>query len=311
MSRFLITGGCGFIGSHLADALLAAGHMVRVLDDLSAAPAAQCPAGAVLDVADVADAAALDRAMAGVDGVFHLAAIASVARACADWPGTHRVNLGGTVAVLDAARRAGGVPVVYASSAAIYGDAGAALVTENTPPAPRSPYGADKLGSETQAAMARQCFGLPTLGLRFFNVYGPRQDGASPYSGVISIFRDRLLRREPLVLCGDGGQTRDFIYVADVVAALLAGFTRLQTTRDLPVALNVCTGVPTTITALAAALGRACGVAPALQSAPCRPGDIRHSCGDPALMARHLGLRATASLDTGLARLLGRARLAA
>ena len=192
--RFLVTGGCGFIGSHLVDALLAQGDKVRVLDDLSTGRLANLAHGADLVRGSVTDAALVRRACEGVDGVFHLAAIASVTRCTEDWIGAHAVNLSGTVTVLDAARRGGQLPVVYASSAAVYGDTVADRLSERTPPAPKSAYGADKLGSELHAGVAQASFGVPTLGLRLFNVYGPRQDGSSPYSGAISAFCERLGR---------------------------------------------------------------------------------------------------------------------
>ncbi len=179
MSRYLVTGGAGFIGSHLVESLLAEGHVARVLDDLSTGQRENLPPAAELILGDVADPATTSAAMAGMDGCFHLAAIASVARAAEDWPGTHRVNLGGTVAVLDAAR-ARRVPVVFASSAAVYGDCADRPLTEAAPTHPLSAYGADKLGSELHAAVATGVFGVPTVGLRFFNVFGPRQDPDSP-----------------------------------------------------------------------------------------------------------------------------------
>ena len=194
MATYLVTGGCGFIGSHLCSALRGAGHRVRVLDDLSTGVAANLAPGADLVRGDVADAGLVRRAMDGAAGCFHLAAIASVERGTRDWLGTHRVNLSGAVAVLEAAARLGGVPVVYASSAAVYGDCEALPLAEDAPTRPLSAYGADKLGCEQHARVAGVVHGVPTLGLRFFNVFGPRQDPGSPYSGVISIFCERLSR---------------------------------------------------------------------------------------------------------------------
>ncbi len=295
----LVTGGCGFIGSHLVDALLARGEAVRVLDDLSTGRAERLPGGATLIRASVADPRAVADAMAGADRCFHLAAIASVERCTADWPGTHRVNLGGTVAVLDAARAAG-APVVYASSSAVYGANPAPLLAETDATRPLSAYGADKLGCELHAAVAAG-YGVPTLGLRFFNVYGPRQDGSSPYSGVISIFRDRSAAGLPLTVNGDGGQTRDFVHVSDVVRALLAGMDALEAGRAIPPVLNVCTGRAVSILELARLLARTSGVP--VRHGPARPGDVPRSCGDPALLARALGLEAAVTLAEGLATL--------
>ena len=318
--RYLVTGGCGFIGSHLADALAARGARVRILDDLSTGRAERCPPGAELQVGSVADPQAVAAAMEGVKGCFHLAAIASVQRCTNDWLGAHRVNLGGTIAVLDAARPhaaiAGGadapgaaIPVVYASSSAVYGGSPAALLSEAERPAPLSAYGADKLGCELQAAVATG-YGVPTLGFRFFNVYGPRQDGSSPYSGVISVFRDRTLAGQAVVVNGDGAQTRDFVHVSDVVRALLAGMDALQgrTGHDqgatLPPVLNVCTGVAVSILELAQGLVGLGGGQAGVAFGPARFGDVGRSCGDPTLLARVLGVRAQVRLADGLASLM-------
>ena len=301
MPRYLITGGAGFIGSHLAEALMAGGAAVRVLDDLSTGRRENLPAEVELIVGDVADPDTTRGAMAGMDGCFHLAAIASVARAAEDWPGTSRVNLGGTVAVLDAARERR-TPVVYASSAAVYGNSPERPITETAPTRPLSAYGADKLASELHASVATEAFGVPTVGLRFFNVFGPRQDPHSPYSGVISIFAARLRRGLPLDLFGDGGQTRDFVFVADVVAALRAAMTRLPTGGALgrPV-FNVCSGQATSIRDLAVTLATIAGVTPRLRERPARPGDIRHSLGGPDAARAALGLAPPVDLAIGLA----------
>ncbi len=297
MSRYLVTGGAGFIGSHLVESLLAEGHAARVLDDFSTGRRENLPPAAELILGDVADPATTSAAMAGMDGCFHLAAIASVARAAEDWPGTHRVNLGGTVAVLDAAR-ARRVPVVFASSAAVYGDCADRPLTEAAPTHPLSAYGADKLGSELHAAVATGVFGVPTVGLRFFNVFGPRQDPASPYSGVISVFAGRLRAGAPLVLHGDGEQTRDFVFVADVVAALLAAMAWRGGTAAV---FNVCSGRATSIRELAATLAAIAGLPPRLTEGSPRPGDIRHSLGSPEASRAALGLGPPIPLAEGLA----------
>ncbi len=300
MDAYLITGGAGFIGSHLADALLAAGRRVRVLDDLSTGAAAQLDRRAELIVGDVADPALLGQAMAGMAGCFHLAAIASVARATADWCGTHRVNQSASIAVLAAARDAGRLPVVYASSAAVYGDLAGAVAREDAACAPQTAYGADKLGCELHARIAWGVHGVPTLGLRFFNVYGPRQDPASPYSGVVSIFAARLAADAGVTLHGDGRQTRDFVYVADVVAHLLAAMRRLRAVPGSAV-LNVCSGRETSVRGLAESLARLTGRTLRLTHGPARPGDIVRSLGDPAAAVAALGVTAATRLDAGLA----------
>jgi len=299
MAVYAITGGAGFIGSHLADDLLADGHHVRVLDDLSTGRRSQVDSRSDLIVADVCDTAALARLLDGADAVFHLAAIASVIRSNEDWIGTNRVNLGGTVAVLEAARGAGRIPVVYASSAAIYGNQ-PGPADEALTPAPRSAYGADKFGSEMHAGIAFSVHAVPTFGVRFFNVYGPRQDPRSPYSGVISIFAERIAHQERLVIHGDGRQLRDFVYVDDAVRHLRAGLRLLQ---DAPRAavVNVCTGSGTSILELARTIGQISGKRPDIEFAPAREGDIRLSIGDPARARALLGISANTSLQDGLA----------
>lgn len=297
MTLWLVTGGCGFIGSHLCAALLAAGQRVRVLDNLSTGRRENLAPGAGLLVGDVGDPALLARAMEGVDGCFHLAAIASVERGVREWRETHRVNLSAFVALLDAARAAGRVPVVYASSAAVYGSNEALPLTETAETRPLSSYGADKLGCELQARVAGAVHGIPTLGLRFFNVYGMRQDPASPYSGVISIFADRLLRGDPLTVFGDGLQSRDFVHVSAVVAALRAGMDRADTTASV---FNVCAGRSTTVLELAQVLAKACHKEPVIHHAPGRAGEVRNSLGAPQAARAALGLDEPLGLLEGL-----------
>ncbi len=303
MSRYLVTGGCGFIGSHLCDALLAQGHAVRVLDDLSTGRRENLPPAVELIVGDVGDAALAAHALDGVSGCFHLAAIASVERGLHDWPGTHRVNLSATVGLLDAIRRLPApVPFVYASSAAVYGDCGGDCdrlpLDEDAPVRPLSAYGADKLGCELHARVAAHAFAVPTTGLRFFNVYGPRQDPRSPYSGVISIFCDRLRRGAAIDLYGDGGQTRDFVFVADVIAALVAAMRRAAAGAAV---FNVCTGRATSVQALAGTIAGLLGVHAEIRQLGPRVGEVRHSVGDPARGRAALGLGAPTPLDRGLA----------
>jgi UDP-glucose 4-epimerase len=312
-STYLVTGGCGFIGSHLCEALAARGHRLRVLDDLSTGSRANLLPGTELIEGDVADAATVRRAMAGVDGCFHLAAIASVERGVQDWLGTHRVNLSGSIAVLDAARleaqaRGTKVPVVYASSAAVYGDTPTLPLTEDAATRPLSAYGADKLGSEQHARVAGLVHGVPTAGLRFFNVFGPRQDPRSPYSGVISIFCDRLLRGQPIQVFGDGGQTRDFIHVRDIVAGLVAALD--QASVEAPV-FNLCSGAPTSVLELAQLIATVCGTALEVRHMPARAGEIRHSLGSNARARGTLGVTPAVGLQDGLADTVGWMRGAA
>jgi UDP-glucose 4-epimerase len=300
MAVYLVTGGAGFIGSHLVDALLADGHNVRVLDNLSTGKRENLDPRAILIVGDVADPALTAEAMAGVDGCFHLAAVASVELGNRDWLGTHRANLTGAITVFDAARRArpdSTVPVVYASSAAVYGDSAALPLSETARAEPLSAYGADKLGCELHARVALRVHCVRATGCRFFNVYGPRQDPASPYSGVISIFFNRIGQGQGITIFGDGGQIRDFIYVADVVRALLACMAR---DAAEPAVFNICTGRTTSLIELADAIGRVHGVAPSIQFGPARAGDIRASLGNPSLARAALGFEARILLEDGI-----------
>lgn len=299
MSKFLITGGCGFIGSHLADALLARGHTVSILDDLSTGKRENAPASAALIVGDVADAALVRSIMSTVDGCFHLAAIASVQRSVDDWLGAHRTNLTGAIAVFDAARQSAHrrIPVVYASSAAVYGDNPNTPLAEIAERRPLTAYGADKLGCELHANVAWHVHAVPTFGMRFFNVYGPRQDPSSPYSGVISIFADRIATQQPVTIFGDGRQVRDFIFVTDVVAHLMAAMERCQRGAEV---LNVCTGKATSVATLALAMGNLIGSRPEINYGAPRTGDIKVSVGDPTAASKVLGVSATYSLVDGL-----------
>ncbi|HEX2941634.1 MAG TPA: NAD-dependent epimerase/dehydratase family protein [Rhodopila sp.] len=302
MSTFLVTGGVGFIGSHLCDALLARGDTVRVLDDLSTGRRENLPDRVELIVGDIADPAAMARAVRDVDGCFHLAAIASVAKGITDWLGTHRANLTGTITLFDAIRQQGRrVPVVYASSAAVYGDVATMPIAETEPCRPLSAYGADKYGCELHARVASHVHGIPTVGLRFFNVFGPRQDPGSPYSGVISIFCNRIRAGLPISIFGDGEQTRDFVYVGDVVRALLAAMTLRPS--NAPV-FNVCTGTPTTVRMLAQVIAELAGKPLDARMESPRAGEIRHSTGVPGLADSVLGITGRVSLRDGLAKVL-------
>jgi UDP-glucose 4-epimerase len=302
VSRYLVSGGAGFIGSHLCDALIARGDTVRVLDDFSTGRRVNLPDGVELVAGDIADAATAARATERIDGCFHLAAIASVERGINDWLGTHRTNLTGTITIFDAIRRHGTqVPVVYASSAAVYGDCRTIPIRETATRRPLSAYGADKYGCELHAITATQVHGIPTVGLRFFNIYGPRQDPRSPYSGVISIFCERIRNAAPILIRGDGMQTRDFVHVSDAVAALLAA---MQLRPDAASVFNVCTGEATAILELAHFIGKLAGKHPNVNHIPVSVGDIRHSLGDPTNMREVLGLSRMVPLRDGLVRLL-------
>lgn len=300
MSSFLVTGGCGFIGSHLTDQLLERGHKVRILDDLSTGKRSNVSEACEIVVGDVSDEQMVKQSMAGMDGCFHLAAIASVQRSNEEWVRTHQVNLTGSVNVFEAARSQQ-LPVVYASSAAVYGDNPNMPLVEAADTLPITAYGADKLGSEQHGRVATLAHGVPTVGLRFFNVYGPRQDPASPYSGVISIFMDRIMGDKPLTVFGDGLQTRDFVYVADVVRFLMAS---MEQASDTPKVFNVCTGKSVTINELADTLIDITGNSVEVSHLEARKGDIRISLGNPEKAATELSIRAENDLRQGLSKLV-------
>jgi UDP-glucose 4-epimerase len=304
MGVFLVTGGAGFIGSHLCEALLRGQHGVRVLDDLSSGSRANLPPGVEFLHGDIGCPDTVSRALDGVEGCFHLAAIASVERGVRDWLGTHRVNLTGTITILDAIRRrssAAPIPFVYASSAAVYGDAAALPLTETTEAHPLSAYGADKLACELHAAVGSHVHAIPTVGLRFFNVFGPRQDPNSPYSGVISIFCDRLLRDAAVEIYGDGLQTRDFVYVDDVVGALLSAMSH---PAQHPAVFNVCSGVPVSVLDLVHTIAGLAGREPEIRFMPPRAGEVRHSVGSRDMARAGLTLSDPTPLRDGLARTL-------
>lgn len=299
LRRVLVTGGAGFIGRALTSRLVRGGAEVTVLDDLSSGDARRLDPAARLVEGSVTDAEQVARAVAGADAVFHLAAIASVARCNEDLSASHRVNLGGFVNILEAsAGRQARPALVYASSAAVYGDNPETPLQETAQTRPLSPYGADKLGCELHAAAAATVHGVRSTGLRFFNVYGPGQDPGSPYSGVISRFHDAAARGVGLTIFGDGLQTRDFVFVEDVVDSLLAAANRAE--GEPAAVLNVCTGRETSILELAASLSGLTGRPLDITHAEGRAGDIRRSAGDPANLARILGARPATPLAAGL-----------
>ena len=305
--NFLVTGGAGFIGSHITEHLLAAGHRARVLDDFSTGKrenldfARGSPALEIVE-GDVRDAARVAGAMRDMDGVFHEAALVSVPRSVERPDISFAINAGGTLNVFEAARRAGVRRIVYASSAAVYGDASALPLAETAALGPLAPYGLDKLYTEQLGALYASLYRLEPVALRYFNVFGPRQDPGSPYSGVISIFVDRLSRGASPTIFGDGGQTRDFVYVADVAQANLAAMAGPYGGFRV---FNVATGRRTSLNELVAALQEILGVrVPVTHAAP-REGDIRDSQADVSAIRDVLGWTATWSLHAGLEELVG------
>jgi len=301
MACFLVTGGAGFLGSHLVDALLRQGHLVRVLDDLSSGHRENLPRQIQFLPGDITDRTTVEEAFEGIDGCFHLAAIASIVRSNREWLRTHEVNLTGTLNILNQARRLRHrreIPVVYASSAAVYGDCGTVPIGEDTPVAPLSAYGADKSACELHARVAGAVHEIPTVGLRFFNLYGPRQDAQSPYSGVIALFTDRLRLGEPVEIFGDGEQVRDFTFVGDAVGALEQALSAASTNAPI---FNICTGKGTSVRALAETMAELYQTDVTACHSPARSGEVRISIGDPRRTAEQLGFRAETALADGLA----------
>jgi UDP-glucose 4-epimerase len=304
MRRYLSTGGAGFIGSHLADSLIAEGQAVRVIDNLFSGRMENLPAGAELVQGDVICQHVVRSALEGVDGCFHLAAIASVEFCHEGWLRGHVVNLGGAITIFEEVRRAQRlcgryIPIVYASSAAVYGNAMKLPLSEASPTAPANAYGVDKLACELHAAVGSRLHDLSIVGLRFFNIYGPRQDPKSPYSGAVSIFCRKILDGEQIEIHGDGAQIRDFVYVDDAVMALRRAMS-VARPRAAGV-FNVCTGRGTKIRELAETVARLRDVSFAPRYAPAREADVRVSVGDPRSARDELGFVARVALGHGLA----------
>lgn len=303
----LITGGAGFIGSHLTDVLLAKGYSVRILDDLSTGKPGNLPLDnprVELIEGDVADAALVARAMSGCRAVAHLAAVASVQASVDDPVRTHQSNFIGTLNVCEAMRQAGVKRVLFASSAAVYGNNGEGeSIDEDTPKAPLTPYASDKLASEYYFDFYRRQHGLEPAIFRFFNIFGPRQDPSSPYSGVISIFCERAQKGLPITVFGDGEQTRDFVYVEDLVNVLAQSLEAPQLEVG---AVNVGLNQATTLKQLLEALGEVLGQLPSISHGPARSGDIRHSRANNQRLLQRFKFPEPTPMSVGLARLLGR-----
>lgn len=298
-----MTGGAGFIGSHIVERLLADGLDVRVLDDFSSGSASNLPVHPSLEVVtgDVADAAMVRSVVEGMDWVFHEAAIASVPRCNEDPLGTAKVNYQGTLNVLEASRHAGVRRVMFAASAAAYGDLPELPKSERSPVKPLSPYAVDKLASEHACAVFYHLYGLETVCLRYFNVYGLRQDPDSPYSGVISIFARRLARGETPCIYGDGEQTRDFVHVSDVVEANVLAARTPSVGGQV---FNVGTGKGLSLNAILATMGAVCGSTARPDYAAPRAGDIRHSYAGISLARERLGWGPQVAFEDGIVELL-------
>lgn len=303
--RILVTGGAGFIGSHLVEALLEKGYAVRVLDDLSTGKLSNLPIDRchlTLVIGDVADAPTVARAIKDCSAVVHLAAVASVQASVDDPVATHQSNFVGTLNICEAMRQEGIKRVVYASSAAIYGNNGeGTAITEDTPKNPLTPYAADKLAGEHFLDFYRRQHGLEPVIFRFFNIFGPRQDPSSPYSGVISIFSERAQKKLPITVFGDGEQTRDFVYVEDLVKILVQGVAQAKPGIE---AVNVGFNRATSLNDLATMLSELLGRPLTLSYDAPRPGDIKHSRADNRRLIDRFAPGSPTGFADGLERLL-------
>lgn len=304
--RVCVTGGAGFIGGHVVDTLVELGAVVTVLDDLSNATMthvagliARDPARCRFVHGSILDPGALGSAMEGAELVLHLAAVCSVPRSIENPERSWAVNASGTLRVLESARSAGAGRVVYSASSSAYGDTAELPKAETAAPAPMSPYAASKLAGEHLCSAWSASMGLSTVSLRYFNVFGPRQPADSPYAGVIPAFARRLERGEPPRIEGDGAQTRDFTYVANVVLANL-----LAATEDAPLSgevINVGAGTSASIGELATLMAEAYGMSELTpEHVERRPGDVRHSLADLARARDLLGYEPFVGFREGL-----------
>ena len=300
MAQYLVTGGAGFIGSHLCRRLLADGHAVRVIDDLSSGQRdnlADIIDEVELVVGDLRDEALLDKVLRGVDYALHHAAVASVQTSVERPLFEQEVNAVGTLRFFEAARRAGVGRVVFAASAAAYGNNPTVPKREQMIPEPESPYAISKVMGEYYARVYSQLYGLQVVCLRYFNVFGPRQDPSSPYSGVISIFAERMLKGEAPVIFGDGGQSRDFVYVRNIVEANMRACTSPEAAGRV---YNIGCERSVSILELVTALNEILGTALDPVFNPARQGDVRVSLADIAQARTQLGYEPIVHFAEGL-----------
>jgi len=302
MSLYLVTGGAGFIGSHLTQALLQRGEQVRVVDNFSTGKRENVPAGVEVVTGDLADDGVAARAAAGCDYVLHQAAIPSVPRSVTDPLGTHRANVDGTMQMLVAARDAGVKRLVFAGSSSTYGNSPVLPKREDMRAAPITPYALQKYIGEQYCQMFTSLYGLETVTTRYFNVFGPRQAPDSPYSGVISLFIKALLAGQAPLIHGDGRQTRDFTYVANVVDGVLRAATAENVAGEV---INVATGGRISLLELARSLqliigsqGADAPTAPTF--GPARAGDVKDSQADIFKARKLLGYEPAIPLEEGL-----------
>jgi UDP-glucose 4-epimerase len=305
MTRYVVTGGAGFIGSALVRALLARGDsQVRVIDNLltgNESNLAEVRAQIEWDRSDIRDAGAMQSAIRGAEVVFHLAAIPSVPRSIQDPVPSHEVNIDGTFNVLRASVDAKVRRVVCAASSSAYGDTEALPKVETMLPRPKSPYAVQKLAGEQYCSVFHSCFGLETVALRFFNVYGERQDPSSPYSGVLSLFLKCLIERSTPTIFGDGEQTRDFTYVEDVAALCLKAAAAPGVAGNM---YNAGNGNRYSLNMVWDLLQKIEGITLKARYGPARAGDVRDSQADTTLARRDLGHNPQYSLEEGLRRTL-------
>lgn len=294
MARYIVTGGAGFIGSHLTDRLLAQGHEITIIDNLSVGR--RCPSHAHFIKEDLRDYHAIKPFFTGIDGCFHLAAVPSVVSSIDQWFDLHGINLQAGLNVLKLAHLAGNIPVVYASSCAVYGNTQTLPLTETMHIQPLSSYGCDKLSLELNAYFIAKLHALPVMGLRFFNVYGPRQTPDSPYAGVISLFIENLLNDRAVTIYGDGEQTRDFIYVDDVVSGLIKAMQIVNCEGEV---MNLCSGQRISIQTLAHNAASLMNKKLQIDFQPQRSADVKHSQGSVKKM-RQFGFKVETELSTGL-----------
>jgi UDP-glucose 4-epimerase len=303
MASYLVTGGAGFIGSHLVTQLIHRGHTVRVVDNLITGKRRNLDhvPGVEFVEGDLADISVATRAVEGMDYVLHQAAIPSVPRSVKDPISSNRANIDASVNVLVAARDAGVKRLVYAGSSAAYGDTPTLPKREDMPTSPLSPYALQKLVSEQYGQLFTQLYGFETVTIRYFNVFGPRQDPGSPYSGVISLFASALLEGRQPVIYGDGEQTRDFTYVANVVDGVLRA---VETPKASGHVINVATGGRISLNALLRAMNKIVGtnLQPIYQEP--RAGDVRDSQADITKAKTLLGYTPIVSLEEGLEKTL-------
>lgn len=302
--KILVTGGAGFIGSHLTPRLLDKGYAVVVFDNLSSGKIENLSGvrdhpSFSFNLGDVCDKGAVDEALRKVDAIVHLAALVDISTSVAHPYETHEVNVTGTLNVLQEAAKNGVKKCVFASSTAVYGNAKNLPVKEDTVLKPISPYAASKAAGEAYCSAFSSCYGLSTVALRFFNVYGLRDEN-SPYSGVITKFLRKAVNGEELIVEGDGEQTRDFIHVSDVVSAIIFALESEGLKGEI---FNVCTGVPTSINQLVDTLRLVTGRELCIRHGSPRVGDIRNSYGDPTKAMKQLGFKSSTDLLQGLSML--------